>query len=108
VVLGARALAVYDAASGSAQPDLSLTAHAANTTLLQAHFKREDNAPVHSSTPWEALPTPPGELGFTVAGTGEASVAASLHFVPAQLLPFPSYRGLWVEAAWQVGASSSW
>lgn len=35
-------------------------------------------------------------------GTGEVSIAASLHFVPARLLPFPAYRGIYVEAAIQV------
>mmetsp|Transcript_14647 Transcript_14647/g.36469 ORF Transcript_14647/g.36469 Transcript_14647/m.36469 type:complete len:2268 (-) Transcript_14647:639-7442(-) len=102
LVLAARALAVYDDAAGSAQPDLTFAAAVANTTLLAAHFTLAANDLAQSSTPWSALPTPPGQLAFSVSGAGEASVAASLHFVPARLAPFPSYRGLWVEAVWQV------
>lgn len=37
-----------------------------------------------------------------VSGTGEASLAVSLAFVPSQLLTFPTYRGIWVEAAVQL------
>lgn len=34
---------------------------------------------------------------FTAQGTGEVSLVATLNFIPARLLPFPTYRGLYVE-----------
>ncbi len=40
-------------------------------------------------------------MDLQAVGSGEVSVAASLHFIPAALLSFPSYRGLYVEAALQ-------
>ena len=36
-------------------------------------------------------------LTLSSEGTGEVTVTASLEFVPAELLPFPTYRGLFVE-----------
>jgi hypothetical protein len=53
---------------------------------------------VSSSTPWAAVPVN-ASLAFLAAGSGEVSVAASLNFTPAELLPFPTYRGLWVQSA---------
>ncbi len=43
-------------------------------------------------------------LGLTLqaTGTGEATVSASLLFVPSVLPAFPAYRGLYVEAALQL------
>ena len=73
--------------------------------IPQATFRTGANAPVSNTTAWEDLPSPrtgsPSELNIEVTGTGEVSVAASLHFVPSALLSFPSYRGLYVEAALQ-------
>ena len=34
--------------------------------------------------------------------TPQASIAATLQFVPAVLMPFPTYRGIWVEASVQL------
>lgn len=34
---------------------------------------------------------------FTAQGQGEVSLVATLDFIPARLLPFPTYRGLFVE-----------
>jgi hypothetical protein len=49
----------------------------------------------HSST--VCPPSPP-----QVTGSGEVTVAAALHFVPAALLPYPTYRGLFVESVLQL------
>lgn len=53
---------------------------------------------VSSSTSWAEVPSN-ASLAFTASGSGEVSVAASLNFTPAELLPFPTYRGLWVQSA---------
>ncbi|PNW72413.1 hypothetical protein CHLRE_16g677205v5 [Chlamydomonas reinhardtii] len=99
------ALAAYDEARGSTKPDVELFADVNGLTVLEATFRTGANAPVSNTTAWEDLPSPPtgspSELNFEVTGTGEVSVAASLHFVPSALLSFPSYRGLYVEAALQ-------
>lgn len=57
---------------------------------------------VRTTTPWSKLPPAPTSLEFRAAGRGEVSVAASLRFVPAELLPFSSYRGLWVQRVIQI------
>lgn len=62
---------------------------------------------VNSTTPWSALPPPPASIAFRASGRGEASVAASLTFVPAQLLPYASYRGLWVQRVIQLAGGAS-
>jgi len=102
VSLAGLALSGYDVQVGSATPNLDLTASVAGTTLLSASFTGSNTSLVGSSTPWEDLPSPPGVLDFNVSGTGEASLAVSLTFVPQQLLTFPTYRGIWVEAAIQL------
>ncbi|KAG2434214.1 hypothetical protein HXX76_007940 [Chlamydomonas incerta] len=99
------ALAAYDEARGSTKPDVELFADVNGLTVLEGTFRTGANAPVSNTTAWEDLPPPPAgspsELNFEVTGSGEVSVAASLHFIPSALLSFPSYRGLYVEAALQ-------
>lgn len=97
-----RALVDYDQAAGSTKPSLKLAAVVGSVAVLEASFSRTSNAPVSTSTPWEELPSPPGTLDFSINGTGEASIAATLEFVPATLLPFPSFRGIWVESSIQI------
>ncbi|KAG2452414.1 hypothetical protein HYH02_002657 [Chlamydomonas schloesseri] len=105
--LAAAALVSYDASRGSAQPRLQLESDANGLTVLKAFFRRGRTQPVTNTTAWEALPPPPvagqpGELNFKVSGTGEVSVSAALQFVPMALPAFPTYRGIYVEAAVQV------
>ncbi|KAG2434208.1 hypothetical protein HXX76_007934 [Chlamydomonas incerta] len=117
------ALAEYDRAVGSAQPAVNVTAAAAGVTVLRANFRTGGNTrPVTNTTAWHAIFAGEGKLPATAArqssnasstapthgtlnlkavGSGEVSVAASLHFIPSALLSFPSYRGLYVEAALQ-------
>ncbi|EFJ40727.1 hypothetical protein VOLCADRAFT_99419 [Volvox carteri f. nagariensis] len=81
--LAVAALSEYDKTRGSSKPDLALLADVNGLTVLQANFQ-------------SGCSTRP------VAGRGEVTVSASLHFVPSALLPYPTYRGLFVEAALQL------
>ncbi|KAG2489968.1 hypothetical protein HYH03_011597 [Edaphochlamys debaryana] len=102
------ALEVYDRSRGSAKPNIDLTADANGLTVLTAGFHTGGNIdPVTRTTPWEALPPAPAgqaasELNFQAVGSGEVTVAASLHFVPSAPLTFPTYRGIYVESVMQV------
>ncbi|GIL54024.1 hypothetical protein Vafri_9574 [Volvox africanus] len=104
--LAVAALTEYDRMRGSSKPNVDLLADANGLTVLKASFKAGGNTrPVTAFTVWEDIPPSTGassELNFEVTGSGEVTVAASLHFVPAELLPYPSYRGLFVEAALQM------
>eukprot|EP00198_Chlamydomonas_reinhardtii_P005013 XP_001694349.1 predicted protein [Chlamydomonas reinhardtii] len=102
--LAAAALMSYDVSRSSAQPQLQLEADVNGLTVLEASFRPGRTQPVTTTTPWESLPPPPavgqpGELNFEVSGRGEVSVSAALQFVPVTLPAFPTYRGLYVEAA---------
>jgi hypothetical protein len=129
--LQAEALSTYDAASGSASGDLTLTATAfgdggggeegdeEELVLLRKTFSSSPASSAASSaastssssssssssstTPWSDLPTNASRLRFEAEGRGEASVAAILRFTPAEMLPFASYRGLWVQRAVVLG-----
>ncbi|GIL86136.1 hypothetical protein Vretimale_13856 [Volvox reticuliferus] len=105
--LAVAALTEYDSTRGSSKPNVDLLADVNGLTVLQATFKAAGNTqPVTNFTAWEDIPSPSAgalsELNFEVTGSGEVTVAASLHFVPAELLPYPSYRGLFVEAVLQM------
>ena len=69
---------------------------------MRARFTTSENAGgvVSSSTHWADLPANASRLTCEAVGQGEVSVAAGLTFVPATLLPFPTYRGIWVEREW--------
>jgi hypothetical protein len=72
------------------------------TTLLSAKFDPSNlGALKRSSTPWSKLP-PASRLVFSSEGKGEVTVAASLNFVPSEVLAFPTYRGLWVSRIVQL------
>jgi hypothetical protein len=125
------ALAAYDAARGSTSPDVKLTVTAfppkdepagagtgggskdagAGKVLLSADFSPSSGAlTANSTTPWATLPgggAAGGSLGIAALGRGEASVAAGLAFTPAVLLPFPTYRGLFVERAVQTESGAA-
>jgi len=107
-------LASYDGTRGSTQPNLKLTAEATKTTgsssstskpftLLSATFTPANAGSVQNSNhTYTEIATqlggPPTRATFAAKGTGEVSVALGLEFIPAKLLQFPSYRGLWVDA----------
>jgi len=116
------ALNIYDETRRSTTPDLNFTITAlggkindtavqqqALTTdlvaatehakvLMEAAFTPQNGGKsAVKSTPWSQLPLNASRLVITAHGHGEVTVAAGLSFTPAQLMPFPSYRGLWVE-----------
>eukprot|EP00475_Leptophrys_vorax_P031821 TRINITY_DN4847_c0_g1_i3.p1 TRINITY_DN4847_c0_g1~~TRINITY_DN4847_c0_g1_i3.p1 ORF type:complete len:632 (-),score=3.31 TRINITY_DN4847_c0_g1_i3:151-1914(-) len=126
--LSALALARYDMARGSNAPNLRLTvtagaaagevsAAAPATTVLDHTFapqqqsaaavgvdKSASAAAVSVSVPLEAKQS---ALDIDARGTGEVSVAVAMSFVPATLLPFPTYRGLLVEKTLTLSRASA-
>ncbi|KAG2494914.1 hypothetical protein HYH03_006849 [Edaphochlamys debaryana] len=105
--LAAAVLSEYDKTRGSSKPDVDLKADVNGRVALEGSFRVGGNlSPISNTTAWEDIPPPPAgspsELNFQVTGSGEVSVAAALRFVPSALLAFPSYRGLYVEAALQM------
>ncbi|GFH16882.1 A2M domain-containing protein, partial [Haematococcus lacustris] len=94
-------LALYVAQQGNTRLDLT-AAYWPISPSTQASFRSNSSTTASSTTSWSALASPPGPLSFQVQGRGEASLAASLNFVPALLLPYPTYRGLWLEAVVQA------
>lgn len=107
--LRSQALTTYDSSTASLTPDLQLSVNAqpkptptskrAPVPLLSASFTAQTAGKLASSSKWwEAVPAN-STLVFAAKGTGEVSVAAALDFTPADLLPFPTYRGLWVQRA---------
>ncbi|GLI68405.1 hypothetical protein VaNZ11_012792 [Volvox africanus] len=124
--LAVAALSEYDRMRGSSTPDVEITAATDGVRILKASFTQNSTGPVTTTTttPWSQLQrgsnrtssssataassssdvssSAPSQLSFEVTGSGEVTVAASLHFVPAELVPYPSYRGLFVESALQM------
>jgi hypothetical protein len=104
--LTSAALQSYDGYTGSTKPNLQFAVVAANatrtSTLLEASFTPANAGTTIAAKPigWGSLPAN-ATLQFTGKGKGQASVAASLTFTPAELLPFPSYRGMWVQRVMQ-------
>lgn len=125
------ALTSYDAATASTIPDLALTAVAGVpapaaaaaagsnkssssnaklfqgpfVNLLSARFNSSNAGSIaRSSTKWERI-LPGSSLIFNAKGSGEVSIAASLNFTPEALLPFPTYRGLWVQRVVQLASA---
>ncbi|KAF5837388.1 hypothetical protein DUNSADRAFT_4436 [Dunaliella salina] len=99
VALMVQALAAYDVAAGSSVPDLRLLAAVDQMSVLEVSFGPNNTDFAQVTVPWAQLPSNPGQLSIQAEGQGEATVAASLRFVPAALLRHPTYRGLWVECA---------
>ncbi|GLI63593.1 hypothetical protein VaNZ11_006598 [Volvox africanus] len=99
-------LTEYDVLRGSSKPTLDLEAEVNGLTVLEASFRTNKMRPVTNTTAWEDMPAPPrGQLrglDFQVSGSGEVTVAASLHFVPAALPSFPAFRGISVDLAIQL------
>lgn len=120
--LRTRAISYYDQVTNSTTPNIALTAAAAppaasnsapagkpeqqQVQLLSARFNASNAGSVaRSSTKWDKIPAG-SNLVFNAKGSGEVSVAASLNFTPAELLPFPTYRGLWVQRIVQLSSAS--
>eukprot|EP01025_Chloroclados_australasicus_P057180 TRINITY_DN7117_c0_g1_i5.p1 TRINITY_DN7117_c0_g1~~TRINITY_DN7117_c0_g1_i5.p1 ORF type:complete len:2201 (-),score=318.83 TRINITY_DN7117_c0_g1_i5:388-6837(-) len=95
-------LTAYDQQKGSTQPNLSVTARSSNVTLLEALFDEASDLPVETSTKWEELDSPPAPIDVKAEGTGEATVAALLDFIPRDLITFPVYRGFHVTSIVQM------
>jgi hypothetical protein len=73
--------------------------------LLSARFNTSNAGSIaRSSTKWERIPSG-SSLVFNAKGSGEVSIAASLNFTPEALLPFPTYRGLWVQRVVQLASA---
>ncbi|KAI8474281.1 MAG: hypothetical protein J3K34DRAFT_375003 [Monoraphidium minutum] len=108
----AAALVRYDGSRGSTAPNARVTVAAANAagaskTLLDARFTPAAAGRTQdASAPWGALPPNASTLDVKATGRGEVSLAAGLTFTPAALLPFPTYRGLWVERVVQSEAGA--
>ncbi|CAD7704606.1 unnamed protein product [Ostreobium quekettii] len=97
MIASLHALSQYDLSSGSIDPNVALNVSSGSIAILQALFDDPSDPIAESSTPFSALESPPPPLLFETQGTGEVTIVASLEFVPSQLLPFPTYRGIFVE-----------
>ncbi|CAI7797899.1 unnamed protein product [Closterium sp. NIES-53] len=65
-------------------------------------------AVVFASVPWAtAAGRVPSSLLIDAQGTGEVSVSVALSFIPGSILPFPSYRGLYVEKMFSFKAPAA-
>ena len=76
--------------------------HHAFSLSLQETFDEDSSAIAQSTTDWDTLGDEPAPINFRVQGSGEVSVAVALNFIPAEILPFPSYRGIFVQRSIQL------
>lgn len=97
LILKMLSLSEYDQKTGSADPDLSVEIQSSNQTLLEGQFTSSSDPVISRDFNFEELDNPVGPLMFRSEGTGEVTLTASLEFIPAELLPFPTYRGIFVE-----------
>lgn len=98
----ATSLSAYDESKNATKPNLNLAVSAGAMPLLNFTFNPSNLGKLaNSSTPWGRL-APSSTLKFTSAGTGQVSVVASMTFTPAELLPYPTYHGLWVQRVVQL------
>jgi hypothetical protein len=74
------ALGAYDKASGSAQPNLTLTVSSAPIQLISAEFAAGKPPVVENTTSFDTLAQPPAPLTFTASGTGGALTILPLVF----------------------------
>ncbi|GMH38987.1 hypothetical protein BSKO_06885 [Bryopsis sp. KO-2023] len=87
----------YDVDRNSVQPDLKLEVRSGEANLLDVQFAENASPVASSSTPWKQLASPPEPLEFRADGIGKVTLAAALTFVPAKILRFPTYRGIFVQ-----------
>ena len=79
------ALARYDVAVGSTQPDVRLSALTGGKELLSYRASGAATPPATERVAWEALARPPPPINFIAEGKGQVSITASLTFVPASM-----------------------
>lgn len=70
--------------------------------IVQATFTSASTPPLTASLPFDTLPATNATLRVAAAGSGEASMALSMHFVPAAIPDSPMYRGISVQRVIQV------
>eukprot|EP00210_Caulerpa_lentillifera_P001100 g1061.t1 len=97
-----QALVEFDVSRGSAQPNLTFEAMTGDLTILEAMFSNTTAPVASASVLWDDLPPSPAPIEVSAVGEGEAFVAITLNFIPAEILPFPSYRGIYVERSIQL------
>eukprot|EP00210_Caulerpa_lentillifera_P001088 g1049.t1 len=97
-----QALVEFDVSRGSAQPNLTFEARTGSLMILEAMFSNTTAPVASASVLWDDLPPNPAPIEVSAVGEGEAFVAITLNFIPAEILPFPSYRGIYVERSIQL------
>jgi len=85
VALAGAALAAYDHAVKSTQPDVRLSAECGGKPLITYHARGSAQAPATNHVPWEDLARPPAPITFVAKGQGQVSITASMTFVPAEM-----------------------
>lgn len=122
--LASAALARYDEAAGSTEPNLQLLVAADNGVLLRANFTGGETSPATNTSRFAGADASAGagastgasagasgrgesegargNVSFVATGVGEANLVMALRFVPAQLLRFALFRGLFLERVVQV------
>ena len=91
------ALAGFDKAVGSNNPEINFQATSGAAPLMVAKFTSSNLGPMDSSTKWEALANPPAPMVLVAQGKGQLNVAAGLRFEAADMPDQPVYRGFFVE-----------
>lgn len=79
----------------------------ARLSLMQFQFNSNSPPVASAIVAWEQLDSPPKPLEFLANGKGEATLAASLIFTPSKLLPFPTYKGFYVQRGIRIGGSNA-
>lgn len=96
------ALQEYDAVRGNTAPSIEVSVTAGPTQLMSEFFDAPTDPVVVKSFSWDQLPNGTDALTFTAEGSGEASVAVGLHYVPAAMPSGAVYRGLEVARVVQA------
>lgn len=111
------ALQWYDRSVGNTQPNITVravTSHwmrvttscqvttvdadtATSQTIMQVTFDAASDAPETASVPFDMLPPTNASLWVAATGTGQASAALSMRYVPATMPQNPMYRGISVQ-----------
>lgn len=78
------------------------TADDAPIQVLQATFDSPSDPPTTVSVAFDTLPPTNATLRVAAAGTGEASMALSMRYVPARIPDSPMYRGIAVQRVIQA------
>lgn len=106
MAVGGLSIGMYDQARDNTDPDFRFKVSSGDMSMMDARVTGRNVLPVevvHAIDNLPALPAVEGEgmtaapLLFSAQGKGEASVAVSMDFVPAQVSADPIYRGIFVE-----------